>query len=56
MVALLCTAMHVSDSPVRTRSSTLNRLVPTEVHYIKKNAGIFSPEERMTWTSWMAWG
>jgi len=42
----------------------LNRLVPTEVHYMEKNPGMFfiknlnffSTEERMAWTSWMTWG
>jgi len=43
---------------------TLNRLVPTEVHYMEKkcwnvftkNLNFFSTEERMTWTSRMTWG
>jgi len=41
----------------------LNRLVPIEVHYMEKNAGmfiknhnLFSTEEIKTWTSWMTWG
>jgi len=44
---------------------TLNHLVPIEVHYMEKNAGIFSSKtlisfrlkkERKTWISWMTWG
>jgi len=43
---------------------TLNHLVPSEVHYMEKNPGmfssktlnVFSTEERKTWTSWMTWG
>jgi len=42
---------------------TLNRLVPSKVHYMEKNAGMFSSknfffltEKRKTWTSWMTWG
>jgi len=44
--------------------STLNRLVPIEIHYMEKNPRMFSSkklnffltEERTTWISWMTWG
>jgi len=43
---------------------TLNRLVPTEVHYMEKNVRMFSSKALISfrlkkeryWTSWMTWG
>ncbi len=60
LVPRLCRALW---SCTETEIWTFIPLAPIEVHYMEKNAGmfssktyVFSTEERKTWASWMTWG